>query len=140
MTTLLEALAIHLDARDVGYYAADTALPAAVTAISLAGFPPGNDTAVALTTYPGPAPDSRNAVEYPRLQVRVRAKDPRAALDLDRAVFAALQHTPGTTVTLTGWALTDCHALQSEAQPMGRDTNSRWEFSRNYQLTTEPLN
>jgi hypothetical protein len=97
--------------------------------------PASGDKAVTLNTYPGgPEPDSRNGWEYPRLQVRVRAKNPLDALDLDRQCYLALQGLSGD-LPGTGLVLQDCYALQSEAQPLGADTNGRHEFVRNYQLT-----
>lgn len=121
----------------VGAYSTTEALPAGQVPITVADSPPDGDQAVTVTTYAGgPEPDSRNGWEYPRLQVRVRATDPLAALDLDRACFASLQARqqllPGGS-----WWLQDCYALQSEAQPLGADDNGRHEFVRNYQLTTE---
>lgn len=132
-----------LAAAGVGDYATDRDLDDALTPITVGSWPAGEGAAVVVTTYPGgPAPDSRNGWEYPRVQVKVRHADPLEALALDRACFEALQFTPTgprprTLPGSTAW-LADCHALQSEAQPLGADGNGRHEFSRNYQLTIEP--
>lgn len=131
-----------LAAAGVGAYSPTAALPAGQTPITVGTFPPGDGAAVCVTTYPGgPEPDSRNGWEFPRLQVKVRDADPLAALELDRLAFTALQFTPDGVrpQTLAGgeW-LQDCHALQSEAQPLGVDDNGRHLFTRNYQLTVQP--
>lgn len=140
MTSWVDPLAARLAAAGVGDYATDRALDPAKPAIALLTLPESPDSAVALTPYPGPEPDSREGDEYPRMQVRVRAGDVLAALDLDRAVFAVLQATPGGfPVGLTGWELSDCYALQSDPMPMGVDGNGRPEFVRNYQLTVHAV-
>lgn len=130
-----------LAAGGVGAYSPDAALPAGQTPIAVGDMPPEADTALALNTYPGGGePDSLNGWEYPRMQVRVRARDPLEALDLDRAAFDVLQAAAGKyPAVLPGgtWLLQDCYALQSEAQPLGVDANGRHEYVRNYQLSTE---
>jgi len=139
--TLVDALARRVAALVDGLdYATDRVLDPALTPITVGATPPENGPAVTLNTYPGgPPPDTRNGWEYPRLQVRVRSADPFGALDLDRAVFDALQAAPGAyPVALTGWHLQDCYALQSEAQPLGVDANGRHEYVRNYQLECWP--
>lgn len=133
---LLDGLARHLAAAGLGAYSTTEALPPDRVPIAVQAAPPGADTALVLTTYPGgPAPDSRNRWEYPRLQVKVRDRNPLDALDLDRAAFDQLQ---ALVAELPGWHVTDCYALQSEAQPLGADDNGRHEYVRNYQLTVQP--
>lgn len=138
---LAEALALHLDAEGVGTYATSTPFGPGDLPLSIGGFPPGHGPAVMLTPYPGgPEPDSRNGWEYPRLQVRVRHQDPLEAQRLDRTAYEVLQAAAGTyPVGLPGgvWLLQDCYALQSEAEPLGRDDAGLWHYARNYQLTTE---
>jgi hypothetical protein len=144
VSTPLDGLARDLAAAGVGDYATDRALDPALPGIVIAGYPAtGSGPLVLLTTYPGIEPDSRNGWEFPRMQVRVRADDPLEALALDRAAYTVLQFTPGGPGprVLPGpvpWWLQDCHALQSEAQPLGMDANGRHEFTRNYQLTANP--
>lgn len=140
MTSWVDPLAARLAAAGVGDYATDRALDPAKPAITLLLLPESPDAAAALTPYPGPEPDSREGDEYPRLQVRVRAGDVLAALDLDRDVFDVLQAVPGMfPITLGGWVLTDCYALQSEPMPMSQDENGRPEYVRNYQLTVHTV-
>lgn len=140
MTTLLERLGATLATATSWKFSTTTAMPAGVQ-IHLGGTPETPDDVVCMTTYPGgPEPDSRNGWEYPRLQVRVRSKNPLTALDLDQTAFAALQFTPGGPAPRDiggGWFLQDCYALQSEAEPFGQDAAGRWEYARNYQLSVE---
>jgi hypothetical protein len=143
MTTsaLVSAIGELLDAAGVGDYNATGPLAQGETPITVGAMPKSPGAAIVLTTYPGgPEPDTRNGWEFPRLQVRVRAQSPLDALDLDRAVFDVLQAKAvgQYPVQLDGWWLQDCHAIQSEAQPMGVDANGRHEFTRNYQLTCWP--
>lgn len=143
--TIVDAIAKQLDADTAWTYSPTTDLPAGSVPISVGGMPAkdpmGGGAAVCLTTYgSGPEPDSRNGWEYPRLQVKVRHANALEAMALDRVAYEALQFSPADTPkALPGstWTLTDCYALQSEPQPLGRDDGSRWEYVRNYQLTTE---
>lgn len=134
MAGLLDDFARLVDASGAGVYDPDGAVPDGSVIVSVAGMPPVDGDAIAVTTYGGPEPDSRNGTEHPRLQVRVRSADPNAALDLDRAIFDHLQGRAHETLT-SGAYLQDCYALQSAPAPMGQDRNGRWEYARNYQLT-----
>jgi len=134
--TVVEGMARLLAAAGVGAFSTTEALPADAVPITVAHTPPDGELCVTLTTYPGgPEPDSRNGWEYPRLQVRVRAAGPLAALALDRECYDALQ---GAQERLEGGQLlSDCYALQSDAEPLGSDDTGRHEFARNYQLSIE---
>lgn len=137
----MDAIGQRLAALIPGWdYATDRALDPDKVPIAVAASPETPDAVVVITTYSGgPEPDSRNGWEFPRLQVRVRDLDPLAALALDQAAYDALQATPGLyPVTVGGVFLQDCYALQSEAEPLGIDSNGRAEFVRNYQLTVDP--
>lgn len=143
--SVVDGIARHLAASDVGAYSPDAVLPEGETPITVGAMPPTDGAAVCVTTYPGgPEPDSRNGEEYPRLQVRVRHQNPLEAMAMDRAAYDALQFTsdgPNRPRQLDGpetWWLQDCYAIQSEAQPMGVDANGRHEYARNYQLTCWP--
>lgn len=143
--SVVDGIARLLAAAGVGAYDPDNPLPEGQTPITVGAMPPTDGPAVCVTTYAGgPEPDSRGGDEYPRLQVRVRDRNPLTALELDRSAYEALQFTTGGTNTpgvLPGagtWWMQDCHALQSEAQPMGVDANGRHEYARNYQLTCRP--
>lgn len=144
--SIVDGIARELAAAGVGVYDPDNPVPADQTPIAIGAMPPSKGAAVVVTTYAGgPEPDSRNGDEYPRLQVRVRHKNPLQALALERSAYEALQFRPGGARPreLPGadpWWLQDCHALQSEAQPMGVDANGRHEYARNYQLTCRPGN
>lgn len=133
--SILDNMGRWLSAADVGAYSPDAPLPADQVPISLASFGPDGDTALCLTTYAGPEPDSANGWEYPRLQVRVRALNPNDAIALDRAAYDALQEAHGAMYD--GSRLQDCYALQSDPTPLGLDSNGRHEFARNYQLSVD---
>lgn len=138
MSTVVAGMAAFLAAGTGWTYDPAAAIPANATPLGVASLPEGFDTATAVTTYPGgPEPDVVNGWEYPRMQVRVRAVNPLDALELDRAAFDVLQGAGDVTLPGGVWFLQDCYALQSEAQPLGQDANGRWEFVRNYQLSTE---
>lgn len=143
---IVSHIARHLADAGLGAYDPAAVLPPDATPITVASMPPTDGAAVCVTTYPGgPEPDSRNGEEYPRLQVRVRADNPLDAMAMDRAAYDALHFTSdGPNVPrhlgddTDRWWLQDCHAIQSEAQPIGVDANGRHEFVRNYQLTCWP--
>lgn len=138
---VIDAMARIIADAGCGVYDPNNPLPKGRTPITVAGLPAGG-TAIAVATYAGgPEPDTRNLTEYPRLQVRVRSANPLAALALERTTFDALQFTHGGNgprELAGGWWLQDCYALQSEAEPLGRDGNGLWEYVRNYQLTVQP--
>lgn len=137
MTALVESIALLLEGNGVGDYAPPgQLLDPAKTPIGVGSLPATPDTALAVTLYPGgPEPDSRNGWQYPRLQVRVRALNPLDALALDQQAYDVLQgHGPADLPGAT-WFLQDCHAVNSEAAPIGTDDNGRTEYVRNYQLT-----
>jgi len=142
MTATVDEIGHLLAAGVTGWdYATDRELDPAKVPVCVAGAPESPDSAVVVNTYPGgPEPDTGNGWEYPRLQVRVRALDPLEALALDRLAYDVLQATPGKYPDLlpstTRW-LQDCYALQSDPQPLGQDSNGRWEYVRNYQLSVE---
>lgn len=135
------AVATILHDAGVGVYDPDNPIPAGSIPVAISGFPGSHAKAIVVTTYAGAMePDSRNGDEYPRLQVRVRAPSPLEGLNLERATWLALQFTtngPGPR-QVGDWWLQDCYALQSEAEPLGRDDAGRWEFVRNYQLHVNP--
>lgn len=112
--------------------------------IAVAGWPAGFGAGIVVTTYAGGAePDTWGDSEYPRLQVKVRHADPLEAWRRERITWRALQFqavngAPGPRDIGGGWWLQDCYALQSEAEPLGRDENGLWEYVRNYQLETNP--
>lgn len=135
MSSVVHGIGGLLAAAGLGAYTTGV-LPKNQTPITVATMPSGGDKAITVTTYPGgPPPDSRNGWEYPRLQVKVRSKNPLTAMELDRDVFDVLQTASGPLPD-TDWVLSDCYALQSEAQPLGADDNARHEYVRNYQLST----
>lgn len=140
MSLLLDLLAADLAVATTWQYSTTVVLNPARVQIHLGGDPESPDAVVVLTTYPGgPEPDSRNGWTYPRLQVKVRGTDPLAALALDLDAFNALQFTPGGPQPrdIGGLFLQDCYALQSEAEPLGQDSQGRWSYVRNYQLSVE---
>jgi hypothetical protein len=138
MSAVVDDIGRLLAAEVTGWdYATNRALDPAKTPVCVAGSPEEPDAAVVVNTYPGgPEPDSREGDEYPRLQVRVRATDPLVALVLDQSAYDVLQAAPAKypAPLPSGRLMQDCYAMQSAAQPLGRDANGRWEYVRNYQL------
>lgn len=135
------AMAQILHAAGVGVYSPNDPIPAGSVPISISGFTGTHTRGIVVTTYAGGTPpDSREDDEFPRLQVRVRAESPLAGLELERATWLALQFRVGGPVprVVGGWWVQDIHAIQSEAEPLGRDDSGRWEFVRNYQLHLNP--
>lgn len=125
----------------VGVYSPNTPILANAVPISISGFTSTHARGIVVTTYAGGTPpDSRDGDEFPRLQVRVRAESPLDGLDLERAAWLALQFRVGGPVprVVGDWWVQDIHAIQSEAEPLGRDDSGRWEFVRNYQLHLNP--
>jgi hypothetical protein len=153
LATTVNTLVLDPDTDTLWAYAPDTELPAGKVPVTISGLPAadpaGGGAAVTLAPYAGPEPNTRDGEEYPRLQVRVRHENPLAAMDLDRVAYDALAtvlvsfgtaepvELPVAAGQTTTYLLTDCYALQSDAQPLGRDESGRWEYVRNYQLTTE---
>lgn len=138
MADVVEGVALLLAAEGVGAWNPNGDYDDTQPAILHMVVPHKLSRVVILSLYPGPelgGEDSRNGWTTPRLQVRTRAgEDPRAALDLDLAVRDVLHGLSHTTLP-NGVRLTDCHSLQTAPMPLGMDTNGRWEFTRNYQLT-----
>ncbi|SDL14393.1 hypothetical protein SAMN05428985_11035 [Nocardioides sp. YR527] len=136
------AMAKILHDAGVGVYDPENPIPADKIPISISGFTGTHTRGIAVTTYAGGvSPDSRENDEYPRLQVRVRDTAPLAGLDLERDAWQALQFRVGgpSPRAVGDWWVQDIHAIQSEAEPLGRDDAGRWEFVRNYQLHINPL-
>ena len=141
MPDIIAGLAQHLENQGIGSWQPDGSPydpDAADAGIYHTGVPGDGARIVVLSLYPGSegtGEDTRNGWTEPRLQVRTRGgRDPRTALELDRAVREVL-HGLGPVVLPDGTDLQDCYSLQSAPLPLGQDASGRWEFSRNYQLT-----
>lgn len=136
------AVAQILHDAGAGVYDPDNPIPADQVPISISGFTGTHPSGIVVTTYAGGTPpDSREDDQYPKLQVRVRASSPLAGLVLEYDTWLALQFkVDGPQPRVVGdWWVQDLHAIQSEAEPLGRDDAGRWEFVRNYQLHINPL-
>ncbi|WP_432026833.1 minor capsid protein [Streptomyces sp. 1222.5] len=95
--------------------------------------PPAPDTAVALWLYDGEAPDTRNAYDTPRLQVRVRGgPDPRVSRRRAWAIYSALHGLAGVTLADGTWLV--LAAARGTPTPMGPDSNGRHEHVVNFDL------
>jgi hypothetical protein len=89
------------------------------------------DSAVSLTLYGGPEPDSKLPYEEPRVQVRVRGgADPRVSRARAQAIYSALHGLDHETLP-DGTFVVLCIAISTPAS-IGRDTNSRHEHVINF--------
>ncbi|MET8098827.1 minor capsid protein [Streptomyces sp. NPDC005236] len=95
--------------------------------------PPAPDAAVALWLYDGEAPDTRNAYDTPRLQVRVRGgPDPRVSRRRAWAIYSALHGLAGVALADGTWLV--LAAARGTPAPMGPDSSGRHEHVVNFDL------
>ncbi|MFF5495766.1 minor capsid protein [Streptomyces aquilus] len=95
--------------------------------------PPAPDAAVALWLYDGEAPDTRNAYDTPRLQVRVRGgPDPRVSRRRCWAIYSALHGLAGVALDDGTWLV--LAAARGTPAPMGPDSSGRHEHVVNFDL------
>lgn len=95
--------------------------------------PPAPDAAVGLWLYGGEAPDTRNAYDTPRLQVRVRGTaDPRVSRARAWAIYSALHGLAGAALPDGTWLI--LAAARGTPGPMGRDSSGRHEHVVNFDL------
>ncbi|MGW0756130.1 minor capsid protein [Streptomyces sp. NPDC002814] len=95
--------------------------------------PPAPDAAVALWLYAGEAPDTRNAYDTPRLQVRVRGgPDPRVSRRRCWAIYSALHGLAGVALDDGTWLV--LAAARGTPAPMGPDSSGRHEHVVNFDL------
>ncbi|MGF0176717.1 minor capsid protein [Streptomyces sp. Marseille-Q5077] len=95
--------------------------------------PPAPDAAVALWLYDGEAPDTRNAYDTPRLQVRVRGgPDPRVSRRRCWAIYSALHGLAGVALADGTWLV--LAAARGTPAPMGPDSSGRHEHVVNFDL------
>lgn len=90
------------------------------------------DTAMALTSYGGPAGDGGKGYDNPTVQLRSRAMSNQAAYDQAMAIYAALVSLSNTQLGLR--RLVNCQGIQSEPVSLGRDEAGREEYTLNFQL------
>lgn len=130
-SNLAHGLAEHLAASGVGTYRPTGIYDDTETGIVVGKAPASPPRIVALTPYP--LSDSPDADSVTGLQVRARSAgpDPRDALDLIDAVFAALAGLTSTT-----FAGAFVHRVQrTGGGDIGTDDNGRYEHTSTYQLT-----
>ncbi|MEV8317984.1 minor capsid protein [Streptomyces sp. NPDC059900] len=95
--------------------------------------PPAPDAAVALWLYDGEAPDTRNAYDRPRLQVRVRGgPDPRVSRRRCWRIYSALHGLAGVELPDGTWLV--LAAARATPAPMGPDSSGRHEHVVNFDL------
>lgn len=128
---LLTGLAKQLDSWGVGRYLEQGTFPADAVAVVLLSHPESPPQSVALTTY-----SKQSAVELDDevtgLQIRCRGKAGARSggMDLADLVFDRLHGATG--LDLGGvWLV---QAIHTSGASLGPDTNSRWEWSSNYDL------
>ncbi|MET9468488.1 minor capsid protein [Streptomyces sp. NPDC006544] len=95
--------------------------------------PPTPDAAVGLWLYGGEAPDTRNAYDTPRLQVRVRGgPDPRVSRARCWAIYSELHGLAGLALADGTWLV--LAAARATPAPMGPDSSGRHEHVINFDL------
>ncbi|MFF3886601.1 minor capsid protein [Streptomyces sp. NPDC001914] len=125
----LDGIARLLDARGLVAYDPD----GTSGDLFIETMPPAPDAAVALWLYDGEAPDTRNAYDTPRLQVRVRGgPDPRVSRRRCWAIYSALHGLAGVALDDGTWLV--LAAARATPAPMGPDSSSRHEHVVNFDL------
>lgn len=129
--SLTEGLAQLLENYDVGtFHSSGVAYTAGQTAIVIDYVPAQPDRVVTVTLYAA-ADDPTLGESEAAVQVRSRGtRDPRVAMDMDDAVFNALQNLPRSAVG--GTVVAGCWRTNSGY--MGADDNGRHQRVSNYRL------
>jgi len=135
MSDLLDGLALHLQTAGLVVYD-----PTGTGGdLFIETMPASPDTAIALTLYGGPEPDSRLGYDEPSLQVRVRGgPDPRVSRVLAEEIRDEL-HGLGPITLPDGTRLIACIAIQATPASLGRDELGRHEHSVNYRCEVRSL-
>lgn len=107
--------------------------------VSVGGLPVTPDAAVAVWEYPGEPSlhvkrQKEPVLEYPRIQVMVRAKGYGEAR---RNIERIYRHLTGYAGTLNGTGYASIRALQPPYDA-GRDDRSRALFSCNFRISKQP--
>jgi len=101
-------------------------------AVVFAGqMPEATDTALCVTTYAGQPADKIVPIEFPRVQVRTRAKDKRIAYDLCTAAKVALHATTDATINGVLYKRIDATGAP---EFIGKDEVQRFNFTVNFQI------
>lgn len=128
MADLLDGIARHLALKTLVIY--DPEGPDGDTFLD--DMPSQPNTAVAITSYQaGAEPDSLLPYDEPRIQVRTRDLDPRAARTRCQAIYSEL-HGLGPVTLPDGTQLILCVALQGGPTSIGKDQNGRMEYACNF--------
>lgn len=119
---------------DIGQHLTDQGIVGGATGwrLALGWIPPRPDRIVAVTTSGGYPSAAKVGLDYPTVQVRVRATsraDVDAGVAKAEAIYLALDHAG--PVTINGTSYRD---IQAEQYPMdlGEDENRRPEWSVNF--------
>lgn len=128
MADLLDGIARHLALK--GLLAYDPEEPGGDTFLD--DMPSQPNDVVAITSYQaGAEPDSLLPYDEPRIQVRTRSLDPKAARTRCQAIYSEL-HGLGPVELPDGTQLILCVALQGGPTSIGKDANGRMEYVVNF--------
>lgn len=124
--SLLDGWGLYLDGLGIGTWRDSTVYQPGEVAITTERIPQTPDQCIAITGYEGNEVPSRQSVDEPRVQFRVRGTtDPRASRDRAKTIYDALQGLAHVTLP-DGTYLVLAYCLGTPAY-MGRDDNERHE-------------
>lgn len=128
--TFIEEIAALLDELNLGTYNADGSVGGN---ISLLALPPTPDIAIAIAPYQNVEASIRVAVDEPRFQIRCRgtSTDARIPGQLAQNIYDALHGMTSRRLPGGTW-LALIAATQSTPIYIGRDKNSRFEYTVNF--------
>ncbi len=111
-----------------------TSVPSISGVVIYVGFMPSHpDTCVALYPTGGFASDGAYGYDDPTFQVATRGATFAGAHNIAADVYSALQGLHHITLS-AGTYITNCLALQSAPQSIGRDEQERSEYTQNFRI------
>lgn len=94
--------------------------------------PPSPNAVVAIFSTGGEIASSVLGYDSPTIQIRVRAANPTIAYNKAMSVYNLLVGLTNVTLTNNGTYIVNCEALQSAPINIGKDEQSRIEYTQNY--------
>jgi hypothetical protein len=132
---VLEAeIAQYLENQTIGNYD-ETGVSSEPWSIFIASLPSSPDECIAMYPKPGSDSDPKLGYDNVGLQFIIRGtKDPRPALQKGRDIYNALQGFHMKSFISGGAFVLHCIGVQSGPYHIGRDDNSRHEYTLNFDL------